>query len=667
MTGTNSADTTTLAGRFELREELGRGGLATVWRGWDRQLEAEVAVKVLHEHLAHQRVVRERFRREVVLSRKLVHPAIVRVYDHYEEGTAVWFTMELVEGHTLEDHQRLAGPPSADERWRIIADLAEALDHAHRQGIVHRDVKPQNVMIGADDAVKILDFGLARVETMVGLTSHSVLLGTPDYMAPEAISGLPTDGRVDLYSLGVLWYRLATGELPFSAHTPFELLQKITTGEAPALVGPDVTEREREIVAGLLSREPEERFGSPAELLLAMRGDPVQVRSEQQAGGTRICPICRAEQTADLSFCQSCGVERNQIATTGDAMLALIRVDTGSGDQQDYVRDHPDLTDVLERLGACEIIDWPPTRRSSRLPATLLASIDGDYARVLQTALLEQGFTTDIRQLRKNNVDLLWLDRQPRIYATTGVVVAWFATMISLGWFYWRAMIVGGTVLPYVLLATLALVGLLLGFLVQFRTHWFLKPRYAIDPIAVAPAQKRLGQLYRAFLGSVSSPTLRRLGSQLVNRAYRMLAQVATTDQARSLERLTLESVQRGFDALRNVQALEAEAPAADTRKVWEALEAAETRARLARSPQQQTLELELAARHEHELQQLAEIEHERTRRIHGVLQLCAELEAVRSKLKMATIDVEGLEKARDELALEAKLMADAVQEVETL
>ena len=276
-----------LAGRFEILDEIGRGGLARVFAAHDRTLDQDVALKVLMPHLAEQRVIRERFRREVALSRSLVHPAIVRVYDLFETDEHTFFSMDLLACATLKEQLRHHGPAPAAQRKGIVTSICEALAAAHTMGIVHRDIKPHNVMRLPGGEVRVLDFGLARVESMAGLTANSVLMGTPEYMAPETAAGLPVDGRADLYSLGVLWFELATGELPFASRSPLEHFKRISEEDGPAPVGPDITPTESAIIQRLLRHQPEERFASATEVIEALNAGTM-VPSKGFTGLTRI-------------------------------------------------------------------------------------------------------------------------------------------------------------------------------------------------------------------------------------------------------------------------------------------------------------------------------------------------------------------------------------------
>jgi serine/threonine-protein kinase len=210
-----------VGGKFELLEELGAGGMGTVYRARDTRLGRSVALKLLADELGADPAFRERFAREARTLALLNHPAIVTAYDFGEDEGQLYIAMELVEGRPLAAEAALPA-----ERAREIGErLCEALAYAHARGIIHRDIKPANILVGADGAVKLADFGVARLvpaagAASAGLTGSRAVLGTPHFIAPEAMAGAPPDPRMDLYSVGVLLHQLLTGRLPLGAFEP---------------------------------------------------------------------------------------------------------------------------------------------------------------------------------------------------------------------------------------------------------------------------------------------------------------------------------------------------------------------------------------------------------------------------------------------------------------
>ena len=264
---------TLLADRFELLRRLGAGGLAEVFAARDRTTGLEVAVKVLHAHLAEEAEVAERFRRELSVTRGLDHPGIVRVYDLHEANGRPFFTMELLHGETLAERlQRGRVPP--DEARRIAREVCAALEVAHRKGVVHRDLKPGNLFLCDSGAVKIVDFGLARVAGWARLTAQSTVMGTPGYLAPELLSGAGADPRADLYALGATLYELLTGKRAFDGADPYQVLRRQREGApSPRAAVPSVTAADDALVRRALDPDPERRFQGAGQLLRELGGE----------------------------------------------------------------------------------------------------------------------------------------------------------------------------------------------------------------------------------------------------------------------------------------------------------------------------------------------------------------------------------------------------------
>jgi hypothetical protein len=229
MGGVSAADV--LSGRFEVIRRIGAGGLAEVFAARDRTSGAQVAIKILHAHLAEDRDLADRFRREMSVTRALDHPAIVRVFDLHEHEGRPFFSMELLQGQTLQERLLGSGALEPGEARRIARDICAALQASHRAGVVHRDLKPQNVFITGTGAVKLLDFGLARVAGQTRLTSKTAVPGTPGYIAPELLLGQRADPRADLYSLGATFFEMLTGRRPFVSSDPYDLARLVR--EAP--------------------------------------------------------------------------------------------------------------------------------------------------------------------------------------------------------------------------------------------------------------------------------------------------------------------------------------------------------------------------------------------------------------------------------------------------
>jgi eukaryotic-like serine/threonine-protein kinase len=261
-------------GRYRLLEPLGSGGMSVVYRGVDTSLQREVAVKVLHPHLARQQDARARLAREARAVARLQHPNILEVFDFADPSAEEAFLVtELVRGETLKsfaERERLFPPELAA---LIIQQLACALGHAHEAGVIHRDLKPENVMVRDDGVLKLMDFGIARVlDPGERMTVTGALVGSPAYMAPEVIDGEPATAESDVFSLGTLLYWLWTGTLPFAAPSTPATLKRILAGtyEDPRGVCPAISDALVAILDRCLAHDPAERYPSARQLELAL-------------------------------------------------------------------------------------------------------------------------------------------------------------------------------------------------------------------------------------------------------------------------------------------------------------------------------------------------------------------------------------------------------------
>ena len=250
-----------IAGRYEVDRLLGRGGMAEVYLATDRLLDRPVAVKVIREHLAEDHKVATRLRREARAAAALNHRNIVAVHDVGTDQGRPFIVMEHVRGKTLADLLREQGPFPPDRVAAIGEDAARALAMAHDAGIIHRDVKPANVMI-TDDEVKILDFGIAHAFRWTPITEAPAVQGTAEYMAPEQIRGHGSERRSDIYSLGAVLFELATGRPPFSADTPLAIAYRHLedTPPAPQSIRPEVPPELATILLRCLSKRPDDRY-----------------------------------------------------------------------------------------------------------------------------------------------------------------------------------------------------------------------------------------------------------------------------------------------------------------------------------------------------------------------------------------------------------------------
>ncbi|HVL97893.1 MAG TPA: serine/threonine-protein kinase, partial [Egibacteraceae bacterium] len=271
-----------LADRYELRGVLGEGGMARVYEGFDRVLTRRVAVKLLRDDIGGGRALRERMLREARTAASFHHPNAVAVFDTGQEGRTPYIVMELVEGGTLAEELAVKGALDPARAVAVADDVLAALAAAHRRGLVHRDVKPANIMLPPGEGAKLADFGIAKgVEEVAGLTMEGQVLGTPKYLSPEQVAGQAATVRSDVYAMGVVLYEMLAGEPPFTAENPFAVavahqedkpprLDRRVKGLDPALVA---------VVHRCLEKDPDRRYSDADALREALRavsaGTPV--------------------------------------------------------------------------------------------------------------------------------------------------------------------------------------------------------------------------------------------------------------------------------------------------------------------------------------------------------------------------------------------------------
>ncbi len=268
-----------LDNRYEILEIIGTGGMAVVYRARDRLLNRFVAVKILKDEFARDLDFRRRFHMESQAVAMLSHPNIVSVYDVNRSDNIEYIVMELVEGVTLKEYMERKGALSAAETLHFVPQIASALEHAHSRGIIHRDIKPQNIIILRDGSLKVTDFGIARMTEAQQETMTGDALGSVHYVSPEQARGSNIDARSDIYSLGVVMYEMLTGRLPFEGDTPVAVvLQHINSIPLlPSEIRPDVPTGLEEITMKAMSPAPENRYASAAEMLIDLdlcKNDP---------------------------------------------------------------------------------------------------------------------------------------------------------------------------------------------------------------------------------------------------------------------------------------------------------------------------------------------------------------------------------------------------------
>jgi serine/threonine protein kinase len=264
---------TTFAGRYEVIEELGKGGMGRVYKVYDRRVKEVVALKLIRPEISADEKAIERFNTELRLARKISHKHVCRMYDLGEEGTSRFITMEYVPGEDLKRFIKRSGQLTVGKALSIAEQICEGLAEAHQIGIVHRDLKPQNIMIDSEGSTRIMDFGIARFLEGDGMTTQGMLVGTPDYMSPEQAELEDVDQRSDIYSLGVILFEMLTGRVPFEGKTPLSIAMKHKSQPAPdpRELNTQVSPELGHVILKCMEKEKEKRYQSAEELLAALK------------------------------------------------------------------------------------------------------------------------------------------------------------------------------------------------------------------------------------------------------------------------------------------------------------------------------------------------------------------------------------------------------------
>ncbi|HEX5467492.1 MAG TPA: protein kinase [Gaiellaceae bacterium] len=377
-----------LAGRYELQDLAGTGGMSSVYRARDTVLERTVAIKILHEHFSDDPEYVERFRREARALAQLNHPNIVTVIDRGEFEGRQFIVFEHLDGETLKSLVEREGPLAVDRALALVHQIARGLAFAHEHGVVHRDVKPHNVLIDDDGVAKVTDFGIARsLEPADGLTETGTLLGTSEYIAPEQASGNRVDERSDQYSLAVVLYELLTGEPPYSGENFMAVAMKHIREPVPSVrqSRPDVSPRLDAIVARAMAKRPEDRFPSTEALMAALEA----ARSE-----TGVREASADDDTASIEGPAPPPppplVERRRRAgrfplplllgllVIGVAALVLALVIAGGGTDALTGDDGQGGAGGESRVGLTALSDYDPDGDSTEHPDDVPAATDGD-------------------------------------------------------------------------------------------------------------------------------------------------------------------------------------------------------------------------------------------------------------------------------------------------
>jgi len=254
-----------LSRRYTIERELGRGGMGAVYLARDSKLSERVALKTISSVLANDPDdLAERFRMEVQAARKVTHPNVIRIHDLGEDGPLLFLSMEYIDGETLFQRVKRLGPSPINEARRILGDVSAGVAAAHAAGVIHRDLKPHNVLVAGPHArdVKVIDFGLAKTSFATGMTATGLIMGTPEYMSPEQIKGQRSDARADVYALGAVAYYALTGRPPFTGDTPIAVgfAQVHEPPRPPRELRPEIPVKLEEVILRALAKDPIARY-----------------------------------------------------------------------------------------------------------------------------------------------------------------------------------------------------------------------------------------------------------------------------------------------------------------------------------------------------------------------------------------------------------------------
>ena len=290
-----------LSGRFRIERLLGRGGMSSVWEAYDEELGRPVAIKLLHARRLESADAVDRFEREARTLALLAHPGIVTVIDRGETDGRPFIVCELVDGRDLHERIALEGPLPMREALAIAVQVAAALAYAHARGVIHRDVKPHNVLLTDDGHAKLTDFGIARVDDAPALTNPGRVLGTGDYVAPEQAQGRPLDGRADIYALGALLYHCLTGVPPYRGSSFVEIAEQHLRAPVPDVQVrcPDAPDGVAAIVRCSLAKRPEDRYANVGEMQAALEEELLALTRDDGSDTAEVPLVATALEVAE--------------------------------------------------------------------------------------------------------------------------------------------------------------------------------------------------------------------------------------------------------------------------------------------------------------------------------------------------------------------------------
>lgn len=403
----------TKLGKYEIRRELGRGAMGIVYEGFDPYIERIVALKTVLKSVIDSSEAEEafgRFRREAQAAGRLTHPNIVSVYEYGEDNDMAFIAMEFVTGKELKWYFDRGERFQLKDSLHIMSQLLEALDYSHSHSVVHRDIKPANIVVNSDSQVKVVDFGIARIESSE-LTQVGTVLGTPTYMSPEQFMGITADGRSDLYSAGVILYQFLTGERPFTGNMT-TIMHKVMyqAPVPPSTLNPEVTKTLEEVVKKAMAKLPEERFQTAAEFIKALR---LAMSTSAVA----------AEKVVDSDATVSVASKRQEMRADAPAPASIAGFDLSAlmFDIESSKSTQP-ISDTSAAISVHVAVPAPSSQPGSQ--SSLLARLEGE---VQETMSMKKSAAHDLQSAAQHMQEDR-LARNQRLHETLGSLYKFFST-----------------------------------------------------------------------------------------------------------------------------------------------------------------------------------------------------------------------------------------------
>ncbi len=358
---------TTFAGRYEIIESLGTGGMGKVYRAYDNKVKEEIAIKLLKPEISQNEKVIERFSNEIRLSRKITHKNVCRMHDLNEAEGTQYITMEYVPGEDLKSFLKRVGHLPLRKAINIGRQVCEGLAEAHSLGVIHRDLKPQNIMVDKSGNPKIMDFGIARLLKAEGITGEGAIIGTPEYMSPEQVEGKETDQRSDIYSLGVVLYEMLTGKVPFEGESTFSIALKHReeTPPHPQELNPELSPELSAVILKCMAKEKEKRYQSALELIRELdafeKGTEVRTAEIEPQRPTFLDEEKQVEEEKPVFVARESELERLNTflerSLSGGGQVVFVTGEAGSGKTaliQEFARRAQEAhTDLIVASGKC--------------------------------------------------------------------------------------------------------------------------------------------------------------------------------------------------------------------------------------------------------------------------------------------------------------------------